>query len=194
MASSSPKVTHSQGLQGPRGRDGARQSLLPPPSGLSWGWDQSGVCRGRPGHRRGRGRAGGNVSRQAPRWLPVSGPLHEGRGQDETCPRPPLKVTAAPGPLLSLCLGASPGPMPKPRPARGPPGGRAKSPVDGRGGTPVRNQAFTPEPGRLWATPVGRGTGRVRKPTPSLQSSPPGTHASVWWSEVATVWGQAVRT
>lgn len=76
--------------------------------------------------------------------------LHEGRGQDKTAfvlaLVPPLKVIAAPGPLLSQCLGAyptedpagpSPGPMPKLRPARSPPGGRAKkSPVFkvGKGG------------------------------------------------------------
>lgn len=108
-----PRLPHSQGLRGPL-RQRWSQAVPPPPSGLVWGWDQSGVCGGRSGHRRGRGRAGGDVSRQAPRWprawsrLRVSGPLHEGWGRDQTASalaRLPLKVTAAPGPLLSLCQG-----------------------------------------------------------------------------------------
>lgn len=51
-----------------------------------------------------------------------AGPLPEARGQDETASalaHLPLKVTATPAPLLSLCLGASPaedpaGPSPGP--------------------------------------------------------------------------------
>lgn len=88
MASSFPKVTPQPGAAGASEAEmepgSPSSSLLPPPSGLVWGWDQSGVCRGRSGHRRGRGRAGGDVSRQALRWprawsrLRVSGPLPEG--------------------------------------------------------------------------------------------------------------------
>lgn len=133
------------------------------------------------------------MSRQAPRWprawsrLHVSGPLHEGWGGDQTASalaRLPLKVTAAPGPLLSLCLGASPtedpagpspGPMPKPRPARGLPGGRAKkSPVQGgRGGNPVRTWEAV---GHTCRAGMGQGGQSKKAHSPSLQSFPPGTH------------------
>lgn len=67
-----------------------------------------------------------------------------------------LQLTAVPGPLLSLCLGASPpevpassspGPMPKPRPARGLQGGRAKNPVHMVGEDPCQKPGLKPRTG-----------------------------------------------
>lgn len=100
-----------------------------------------------------------------------------------------LKVLAVPGPLLSLCLGASPtedptgpspGPMPKPRPARGLPGGRAeKNPAHRVGEGPLpgpRSSSWNlggckpgSLPGQTYRVgdEAGGGT-RIRKPTPPL--------------------------
>lgn len=165
-------------------------SLLPPPSGLVWGWDQSGVCRGRSGHRRGRGRVGGT---RAGRLCAGPGPgpgcvcrghcLKAGPGPDSLCTCP----SATQGHGWSW---ASPEPVPRGFPYRRPsrPFPRAHAKAPACKGSARRESKEEPCPGGKGGTPVrtweavghtcgAGGGGRVRKPTPpSLQSFPPGTH------------------
>lgn len=210
---------HPQRLPTARGCRGLEAEMEPvpppPPSGLLWGWDQSGVCGGRPGHRRetgrGRGRAGergqaGTPLARACSGLPVSGPPHEGRGQGGTAAA--LDPVCRPGhscsgPLLSLCLGASPtedlagpppGPMRSPGLQRVCQEGEQRALFTGVG-DPSQKPGLNP---RTWGA-VGHicraGDGQSKEAHPLLQSVPPGTHTSAWYSEVATGWGgQAVWT
>lgn len=179
---------------------------VPPPlpvassgAGPVWGvrreaWPQEGEGQGQSG--REREQAGSELAKACAR-LPVSGPLLEGRGRGETASA--LDPVCHP---MSQLPGASPQPVPRGFPTEDPAGpspGPTRSPglqrVCQEGeqralftgvGRPCQKPGLNPRTWEAVGTPAGWGTGRVRKPAPSLQSFPPGTHTSVWQSEVAT--------